>query len=247
MSIKTIKIFGERNSGTNYLAELLKSNLEVDLLTGTVPNFEPFIRVEWVKEIFYLFSARHNLGWKHAEINLSLVQLYRSLAQLHFVTITKNPYSFLLSLFDNPHQIVGKRPAKFRDFLSNAWITRKREYTQSHFESPILLWNAKNASYLRLLKEFPDRCKLLTYENLIVDPESYIIAIADQFDLHRIGPFRNIEKSTKNNGKAFSDYRTYYLSQHWQSRLRREDLEIINEKLDHNLMHYFGYSILENL
>lgn len=242
MKAKRIKVFGERNSGTNYISTLLQTNLEVTLLRGTVPNFEPFISKEWAKEAFYKFTAHNNLGWKHAEANLPLIKSYFQLDSLYLVTITKNPYSFLLSLYDNPHQIIGPRSLTFSDFIRTKWFSQKRENTRKYFESPIDLWNTKNASYLQLKKEFPDRCILLTYESLVRDPEEAIGLISRQFSLSMITPFNNMVVSSKKNGKFFTDYQDYYLKKRWRKRLVQDDIEFINAKLDFHLLDFYGYS-----
>ena len=92
-----VKIFGERNTGTNYLKQLIADNFEVDILKGTISKGSIFTFREWTKDLFFSFTKSNNLGWKHSKVDTDLL---RNTTQKTFIiTLTKNPYSFLLSLF----------------------------------------------------------------------------------------------------------------------------------------------------
>ena len=102
--INRVKIFGERNTGTNYLSKLIASNLLVKIKRGTVPKISPFALNEFTKDLFFFLSKKCNLGWKHSYIDYDIallkeVEEYKTA----IITLTKNPYSFLLSLYKNPY------------------------------------------------------------------------------------------------------------------------------------------------
>ena len=61
-----IKVLGERNTGTNYLQQLLELNLDADLLPGTVPPFVPGSAPEFVRDAYFTLTGAANLGWIHA-------------------------------------------------------------------------------------------------------------------------------------------------------------------------------------
>lgn len=92
-----IKIYGERNTGTNYLMQLLRNHLEiiVERKEGCVlaSNF-PAASVERLEE----------LGWKHRLIDADFLQKKGfERESILLLTLTKNPYSWLLSLHKRPY------------------------------------------------------------------------------------------------------------------------------------------------
>jgi hypothetical protein len=160
-----------------------------------------------------------------------------------FVTITKNPYSWLLSLYDRPyHQHYKKKPS-FEDFLTTKWVTVMRENGPKTFSSPVALWNIKNASYLTLRNNF--KVINLKYENLLADPKKTIDLIRSQLNLQTINnTFVNLELSTKENSKNHDYYKKYYLDEIWKGKLNPKIIDIINNKLDYQVMKSYGYNKL---
>ncbi|MBW1914379.1 MAG: hypothetical protein JRI86_05510 [Deltaproteobacteria bacterium] len=154
---KRIKIYGERNAGTKYLVKLARLNFDVFILRGEarhsfVPSF--LRKTEAAKDLFFRMTFSQNLGWKHAiapdPAYLKKMQIYSN--DLLFLTISKNPYSWLLSLFRRAyHQ--KKKMDSFEDFLTTPWETVARERSRKEFENPIVMWNEKNRSYLDLRKQ----------------------------------------------------------------------------------------------
>ncbi len=161
---KLIKIYGERNTNTNYLSKLIALNLVAKEVPGTVPSTIMEIQKllpgnEFVRDVYFYFTYKKNLGWKHTLVlpqkELNKYQLVDS--NLFFLTITKNPYSWLLSLYRNPyHQYFDNRQS-FEFFLKSQWKSVKRDNTKKVLRNPIELWNIKNKSYLQLDKKKYDQ------------------------------------------------------------------------------------------
>jgi len=89
-----IKIYGERNTGTNYVGELIALNLAVRQVPGIIPDGVRRIHQtlpgrEWVRDLYFACTGWHNLGWKHGLAREGWPRR-RGLA---LVTITKNPYA----------------------------------------------------------------------------------------------------------------------------------------------------------
>jgi Sulfotransferase domain len=246
---REIKIYGERNAGTNYLTELLKANLEARLLPGTVPM--PINRAQrllpgnqWLRDIYFSRTFHENLGWKH-----SMVIPPRLLAagarerNVGFITITKNPYSWLLSMHRRPYNNWSIRKASFEDFLRTRWRTVGRENAAS-LANPIHLWNQKNGAYRELAKALPTLS--IRYEDILADPNAVLEKTATFLRVQRKhGATRNVFESTKNDGdKDFSYYQSYYLQERWRDSLSMRAIGLINDRLDRSLMEYFGYAFL---
>ncbi len=65
-----VKIYGERNTGTNYLSALLDKNLDAELLPGVVPSVVDIVQAlvperEAIKTLYSSLTFARHLGWKH--------------------------------------------------------------------------------------------------------------------------------------------------------------------------------------
>jgi len=248
---RRIKIYGERNTNTNYLEQLIRLNLDAEQIPGVVPPYLKTIQKilpgkEWLRDWFFSMTPQHNLGWKHTRV-MSGQELrhFDILKQgICFISITKNPYSWLLSLHRKPysHQYSGSKP-DFETFLRTPWKTVARDNCEHLLHSPIELWNIKNASYLQL--EELNGLNITT-ESTVQDPEAVITRISEHFSIDRLSPrFLNYEKSTKDSSKDFTYYQDYYLNERWRDSLSGKAAAIISEAVDKNLMRHYGYELLE--
>jgi len=246
---KLIKIYGERNTNTNYMSQLIKLNLDIQELPGSVPPSVMKLQdilpgEELVRDIYFYLTYRHNLGWKHACAKpMSVLKKYTiTRNNLCYLSITKNPYSWLLSLYRRPyHQYYSKKPG-FEEFLKTPWLTVGRDNLKRTLKSPIELWNIKNSSYLQLAG--PNTLNITT-ESIFEDPEAVIDTISSRFSVNTLSNgFVNYENSTKNESKDTSYYRDYYLNEKWRNKLSAEAISIINVSVDKPLMDAFGYQVL---
>ena len=98
-----IKIYGERNTGTNYLLQLLRThlNLLAEFKWGAaVLSAFPPVNIDRLKE----------LGWKHRLVSKDFLQNENfSRETVLILTLTKNPYSWLLSLHQRPYAAIQMR------------------------------------------------------------------------------------------------------------------------------------------
>lgn len=245
-----VKVYGERNSGTIYLSELIRLNFVAKELRGFVPWPVGGLQLilpgrEAVRDAFFSTTFGSNLGWKHMQVKpVEQLQQYSiSSRRLHFITITKNPYSWLLSMHRRPYHQYYDAALSFEEFLTTPWQTTSRDGTKQTIANPIELWNVKNTSYLPLNSAFP--ALNLTYEDVLCDPESMMDKVATEFKLQRTSDvFCNFEQSTKDSSKDSNYYRDYYLNERWRDKLSAEAIEIINQHLDRELVSTFGYEIL---
>lgn len=261
---KWIKIYGERNCGTTYLHQLLQGNLGPILLRGVVPWYihrtarsvgsavraiggDGWSVQERVKDAWFASTMRFNLGWKHMR-PLSGRQL-SALSISHdalFLTLTKNPYSWLLSLYRRPYHrgpVVGD--LSFTRFLTTPWLPVRRENLDSVAGlTPISLWNLKNRAYLDIAPDL--HVMNLTYEQLLSDPESVTMRIAAACGKEIVPRFVNVRNSTKGDaGRDFSTYRDYYLSEKWRPAIDPMSYQVINEGIDKELVTHFGYELIQ--
>jgi hypothetical protein len=245
-----LKIYGERNTGTNYLVKLVGLNLDVDQLPGVVPKavyrLQEFLPGrDFVRDAYFALTFGKNLGWKHTLVQSDAIasSLNGSSGRTSVVTITKNPYSWLLSMYKRPYnKVAGVRPS-LEDFIQTPWRTVGRENAPAAFADPIELWNAKNAAYLGLQGAVP--ALNTRYEDILEDPAAVIEEIARAFSLERKSDhFQDYTESTKDSDKDSNYYRDYYLNERWRHKLTPRAIALVNERLDGRLMDRFGYAWL---
>ncbi len=243
MTKSKIKIYGERNTGSRYLGSLVGLNLAAELLRGDVPRIVRKLsqKNEALRDLFFKITFRRNLGWKHRMAPTAKELKNIPLDEILFLTITKNPYPWLLSLYQRPyHQ--QKKWKSFEQFLQSPWKTVGRENYSAPFPNPIVIWNQKNRAYLNL-KNHASTYNIC-YEDLLECPEDIIANIVAEFPITRQkNSFENITETTKreDQGKNFDYYRQYYLGEQWKEKLDAASVEIINTYLDRDLMTKFGY------
>jgi len=259
--VQILKIYGERNTSTNYLAKLVRLNLDVSLLPETMPRWlakinkrlpakEPF------RDFCHWWTYSNDLGWKHARVKsvdeLRKYPIVRE-GRVGFLTLTKNPYSWILSLFRNPYHLRSPRQPDVESFLKTPWITVHRDGTARQLANPVELWNIKNASYIPLRELGGMNLKT---ESLFVDPGQVVATIQQHFGVSRKSEdFVNFEDSTKvainrneatkNAGKDSNYYRDYYLQEKWRANLSAEAISLINQSVDRSLMAEFGYRLID--
>ncbi|WP_432472277.1 hypothetical protein [Amphritea sp. HPY] len=247
--MKNLKLFGERNTNTNYLSKLIALNLSASEMRGVVPDAiiksqAALPGKEWLNDLYFGLTEEDNLGWKHARIlpfNKAQQQNVED-KKVGFVSVTKNPYSWLLSLYKRPYHDFNGKVDCFEDFLNAPWLTVKRDNCQSVLKSPVELWNIKNRSY-DLLAEYS--YLQLRSEDVFESPEGVIDRISNDLEVDRLNDdFVNYTRSTKDKSKDFAYYRDYYLNEEWRTLLSDSAVEIINESVDQSLMDRFGYATI---
>ncbi len=248
--IRQVKIYGERNTGTNYLSELIKANFQVKLIPGKAPlHIQLKERLtsgnESTRDTYFRETFDTNLGWKHAKVDVVKLKDVSKFEQVGFLCLVKNPYSWLASLYRSPHHFEGIELGKFEDFLSRKDLkVLKRDQLTVGYSSPVELWNQKNRSYHTLAKE--PNTFLIRYEDLAQAPHEIVEQIAARFELDmKNDRVINIQKSTKSgNKRSYEDYRAYYESEAWKEKFAPESIQIVNNQLDAELVLNLGYSLL---
>ena len=248
-----VKIFGERNTGTNYLEKLIALNFkDIELIKGVAPASLRFV-AKYLSNSFgeslidtYFKINKKSFGWKHTSLETWDETIYDSLIEdkVFIICMVKNPYSYLLSLYKRPYHLKVKAN-NFAQFLDEDFDLRHREGLSSQSRvNPISLWNAKVKSYLKAR----DRTSLMIikYEDLLENYISVLKEISKYLNLELRSDYRNYEKpAKKDNTKDFEYFRSYYIDEIWRSKLNSREIEKINGVLDMDLLDAFGYKCLD--
>jgi hypothetical protein len=255
MALPLVKIYGERNTGTNFLGDLIVANLQAKQLRGVPPGvLNYFIRNyphlpyrELLQNIYHGVAFKGHLGWKHSVApSAEKLRAARVVERnVKFITLNKNPYSWLLSLYDKPYNYyaVWEDKPDFETFITSPTPAIPREHAPGGFSNPVEMWNQKSRSYLRLKSAFSTLN--LRYEDLLKSPQETLEEVRTTFNLKpRRAVFKNREESTKEKDKNFSYYKNYYLGEEWKKALSPSAIRLISERLDPEMMSECRYEIL---
>ena len=257
-----IKIYGERNTGTNYLAQLLVRNLDVRLLPGVVPKNVSRLSSradrlgdalgvgqtrsgERIKDLWFASTFRSNLGWKHVLVPVDRLTKYELARRTTFVTLSKNPYSWAISMFKRPYHSRGNGHEDLGMFVNSPWQTVGREHAPKTYSSPADLWNAKNWAYRLLLGKLP--VANIRYEDLLQAPSEVIERVRQRCEARPLATeYTNVMDSTKGESdKGYSFYQQYYLGERWRDELDADTVSTLNSMLDPELVTSLGYELLD--
>lgn len=182
--IKNIKVYGERNSGTVYLLELLQKNLK------NINVFRPN-------------GYKSNTGWKHGFPKINLFNTTNTM----FIVIFRNLKDWVNSMFRNPYHLMdikNKNFFSFNKFIStnikkmiktnktHITVTDTREHNGNLFKIRYKKYNA-----LYKLKNY--NTVFINLEYIQKEPEEFIEKISKFYNLIQNETFTKITRHTKTN------------------------------------------------
>lgn len=230
-------VFGERNSGTNFIGKLLQLNL-----AGLSAGLEGGGKVNrWSR-----------YGWKHG-----FPQMVSAPDHCLAVVAFRHPERWLQSLHRKPWHTAPRRKWKgmqFSDFIRTPWraaidaegfgVARddprwntelqweRHPLTGDRFANVIQLRNAKNQGFLSFPKRFRNTV-LVRYEDVAAEPEAFVTFLAEQYGVARRDDFTPVEgrrgKSTPFTPKSYDP-------------ISPEDRDFIWQELDAGLEAQLGYA-----
>ena len=240
---RRLKVFGERNTGTVYLHELIARNLRVAALrqgaSRPVGHLQAVVPGrEWLRDAESRLRYRWDLGWKHQLVSAARLRR-QGVAGVGFVTLTRDPWDWLLALRRAPYHLGRPAPATLREFVTMPWPALQREWAPGGFRDPVDLWNRKNAAYLELASALPTL--LLRTDELVLRPEAVIERIALRFGLERRGAFVDDPRSSKGDGRSQAAIRRGYAEQGWRAEWDAASAAEVRRRLDATLVERFGF------
>lgn len=243
-----VKIYGERNTGTNYFEKLLERNFRLHLLPGGHPETRwlnaTFRGSDILRECWHYWTFPQNLGWKHTAIRLpKFLPAFQRLKNPSIVFIVKNPYSWVLSLKKRPYQSRSHAGGSLDEFVASPWRLLHREHLDAVVPGPAALWSLKVRSYRDCLSARPE-CVFVKYEDLVCDPFQVLETLAARLGFDRPREWSNINDSTKGDEANYAFYRDYYLNERWRASLTPNALAVITRQLDISLVDDCGYELL---
>jgi hypothetical protein len=252
MPIEMVKIFGERNSGTNALAQVIANNSKSRLLPSTEFDIDaeasrrawaqtdPCQREQLLDRIYDAVPNPHM--WKHTATNFSDTAGFGSTLVLFCV---KHPASWLTSLFRNPYCIPTERPSNIADFLEYEWETPARERLSRGVFRPLELYNAKIRAHLDFARHLGSEgiaSMFVRQEDLLLNQKEVFRSLATHLAEPR-SRFRARRRSTKKGWMPVFFVRRYYQRERWRESLRGLESKV-NAQVDWSTLKQFAYEPL---
>lgn len=257
-----LKIYGERNTGTNYLTSLFERNLRARILAGRVDDRDVLTQLtrrlhrfmpalthslhEAARDRFFEATFPQNLGWKHMNPDIERIGP-EALAAVRFLMVVKNPYSWLLSLYQRPYHI-GAKDVCFEDFLNrHLGVMQKRENIGPDPLSPVEVWNFKMRGYQALLAAAP-HAMIVRYEDFLTDEFAALGRVARALEVPLRETYEPADAGIKQRDHDVTqkDYADYYLNERWRGKLTARALQKINATLDPALVTQLGYQMISS-
>lgn len=234
-SIEFFQIYGERNSGTNYLDKILRSavSLDANRVLGSTPKSKN--------------PHGHVFGFKHWFVDDQCLQ-QTSAENTLFVVVFRHPLFWIRSMIQRPYQAqrhVGLEPG---EFIRRQWYAEENgkemmierdPLSGDRFSNIMALRVAKNQHFLAL-EDRVENFMLTRYEDLLSDPCSLLQAIADKYP-GLLKPDYRIRRGFRTR------YRQYIKTRKQQKEIRSffssSDLAFIKQNLDLAQERHLGYEL----
>ena len=267
MKLKYVKVFGERNTGTNFVERLISKNTNLIVLQNKNISLSKK-RFNKLKDIFFkglsldskmdptvrkiilnrLIDQQRedeileDYGWKHtlvSETNLINSEKFNS---TFFIFLIRNPWRFVSSLHKRPYNLIPNTKGSLKDFVDSCFLANRRDNMPSDFvENPVEFWNKKVKSYFECNLKIKNSM-ICYYEQVVFSPKKF---------LDHIQPFCDVKlnlefpiKSTKKDEKTFDDYRLESINYNPLDFMSKDVYESIFSKLDKEV---FGKTIYKRL
>lgn len=227
-----LKLYGERNSGTNYVEALIKQNF---------PALTPRRRYNWEK---------HNF------LNPPFVR-----DEMLGVVVVRHAFDWLRSFYRSPHQVAyWHREVDFSGFLRHEWsgifngklieqqgklniqlrelMYERHPVSGARISNVVELRNLKLASQLKI-RNLYENWVVVRYEDARDDPETFVSALADCFALVPTKTFNPVTEDLSNyalpkDRKGAGRLRDY-------AEFTDADRDFVLGALDLEQERYFGY------
>ena len=249
-----IKVFGERNTGTNALIRMLQQNSKTRFYPGTRVELSQSTsrELELIRK-FRLGSSRKERAidrvfqgrsllerWKHSATYVSHAEV-SDLPETLFIFTVREPLSWLVGLYKKPYHILTARPENLESFATTRWRTVGRENLQSASYYPLDLFEEKLKSYLHLmsyLEDFNLPFKIIKFENFVTDQEATFWELYEFLDEPTCN-FGELNESTKDSRKNARFYANYYTNGLWKADF--PELDDLKMTVSKDLLSSFGY------
>lgn len=211
IKIKYVKIFGERNSGTTYLYQLLENNMIDVKLCGV--------------------GYDGGTGWKHGEPK---IKLFKNEKEVLFIFLVRDLESWLKSMYKNQYNF--KKIEKLEDFLTKKLESDDlRELHDMNVNKKLEEQDVMSVRYckLRIFLDFYDKISngiFLNMEYLQKNEGNFVKFLMKEYGVRVYTKFRRVKYHTKSR-RTGEINRVYELEIPMELVRVDEELERVVEEL----------------
>jgi hypothetical protein len=260
--IKRFKLYGERNTGTTFMTNLLKRNFSIEFLPGTpdrpnraerermmacVEQYSDVVRGIVLDRIGGLENRRalpSTLGWKHMHPPIDLLKAAPELAkETLFIVTVKHPIFWAQSYQRHPiNSYFPVRKVGFGEFIRHPFIPNTRDNVdEPYFESIIDFYAAKVEGYRRLAG-LGVLLEVVRYEELIQDVPFFLNFVSKKYGIPRQGEKAIVlQTSTKRAETTLEQFQEQYRLDRVAEGVSREDLDFILSRFGSDRLSWLGY------
>ncbi len=182
--------------------------------------------------------------WKHG---IATWQSDYATRDIKVVFTVRNPYSWFLALARRPYHRRGLAAHSLIEFADHPWMTLERDGLDRVLDHPMVLWNAKTASY-GPFREAAAAAGLttaqITFEEFVADPVATVTEVMTVLDIP-IGQIAPLEMSTKEDARPLSQITEYYRTERWKRWLTRDLVALLTDRIDWQVAAQYGYQPLD--
>ncbi len=255
--ITQIKIYGERNTGTNYLERVLRLNFahkqlpgsqplkteDLEELTAIVPRPSRRLAWEMALDVSMADIRDSGFGWKHGVPPWDVLEARpKRRESTLFIVLSKHPADWVRSMHRKPyHCMFAHKDMELGAFMRQPWICMSKDglNLQPHL---VAMWNAKYRAWLDLAN-VAEQVVYLRYNDLLTGFEDVMARIAVHLGPPKSGAFRNLETSAKGEAVSRADYVARYTNQDLYRGMTPEDVAFLRSELDAECLAELGYAL----
>lgn len=234
--IKSIYVFGERNSGTNYVSSLILKNCRAQ---GGHSLYNP--------------QNKSAFGWKHG-----FPTMLGAPDDVLAIAVYREPIAWLHSLCRAPwHTAPHLRKLPFSQFIRSEWmsiiddegfgimhddplwnhelLSDRDPLSGDRFANAMRLRNAKNRGFASIDKRFGNVLRV-NYETVLANPQGFLNALSRSFGVQRLKTYDPIEHDRATPARGL--YQPKPVPQ-----VSDADLDFIRGELDLDMERKLGYHL----
>ena len=232
--IKYLQLFGERCSGTNFVANLLNNNM------GNVELTQDFGGKHW------FIKGHHPRCRANQSTDYQCIRALSDSADTLFICVFRNPFDWLRSLHARPYHAANHMGLTLTEFLCKPWHSfetarlnpswpdRKDQYWFIEEAKNILRLRTEKIQHLLKLQQRVEHICFIKYESLRDDSDQ-VGKLADQFRIKVKHPYILEER------KHFGHPKNVEFSPRKHPPISAEDLEFIRRELNWEIEGRIGY------
>jgi len=258
-SNKTIKIFGERNTGTNFLEKLCEKNLAASVIKNNIPHPWSYVAVllthskskianypvsDLFRDAYFKKKFEKEYGWKHRSLLIDTEKrLLEKNPNLVYLICLRHPYPWLLSMYRKPYNLgIDTKKITLSEFIQARCNVARREFcNEKSFNNPLQLWSHKIRSYAECINL--ENVHVVRHEDLVENPRNVVQLFSTKFVIEQNQNFNNLTTSVKKDSRSQDEIRKSIKEFDPNKHFSKDDLAFIDSQVDEFCLKFSGYEL----